>query len=191
MVAVHRYARGRSPAAAASVVQRHEGCGVHARVRWACHCLVANAVFRRPGWWRGDAAGLGQPGLLVLGPVGKAVPGDAWEAPVQRADVHGGRVTFGLRAATPRRLEPLPLRRLGTNWEPPTLVTAPYRSVLLTCARHDQRNYDSDLVVGIGMHGWGSRGRRFKSGRPGATQSPLITVNAEVSGHSFVRVPHA
>jgi hypothetical protein len=32
------------------------------------------------------------------------------------------------------------------------------------------------------MHSWGSRGRRFKSGRPDAAQGPLITVNAEVSG---------
>jgi hypothetical protein len=87
-------------------------------------------------------------------------------------------------------LNQLPLRRLGTKWELPALVTALCGSVLLTCARRDLRDRDSDLVVGIGMHGWGSRGRRFKSGRPDAAQSPLITVNTEISGHICACVLH-
>ena len=45
------------------------------------------------------------------------------------------------------------------------------------------RKHENALVAGMGMHSWGSRGRRFKSGRPDAVHSPLIMVNAEVSGH--------
>jgi hypothetical protein len=62
--------------------------------------------------------------------------------------------------------EPPPLRRLGTNWEPPGLAglsTAPFCSPVRGV---HLRKHVSDLVVGIGMHGWGSRGRRFKSGCP-------------------------
>ena len=54
---------------------------------------------------------------------------------------------------------------LGTKWESPALVTALYRSILLTCARCHLQEHGSAWWWGWGMHGWGSRGRRFKSGR--------------------------
>jgi hypothetical protein len=57
-------------------------------------------------------------------------------------------------------------RRLGTKWESRALARALHSSIPLTCARVHLRKYEPDLVVAIGMHGWGSRGRRFKSGRP-------------------------
>ncbi len=47
------------------------------------------------------------------------------------------------------------------------------RSAALVCSlvRGVQlRKHGSSLVAGIGMHSWGSRGRRFKSGRPDAGQ---------------------
>ena len=55
---------------------------------------------------------------------------------------------------------------LGTKWESRALVSALCRSVLLTCARLHLQKHGDDLVAGIGMLSWGSRGRRFKSGRP-------------------------
>src|SRR5262249_7296890 len=39
-------------------------------------------------------------------------------------------------------------------------------SGLLTCARLYLRKHGHDLVAEMWMHSWGSRGRRFKSGRP-------------------------
>src|SRR5579859_42489 len=57
--------------------------------------------------------------------------------------------------------------RLGTKWESRVLVSA--RSAALVCSlvRGLQlRKQGSSLVATIGMHSWGSRGRRFKSGRP-------------------------
>jgi hypothetical protein len=57
-------------------------------------------------------------------------------------------------------------RRPGTKWESRALARALHSSIPLTCARVHLRKYEPDLVVAIGMHGWGSRGRRFKSGRP-------------------------
>jgi hypothetical protein len=60
-------------------------------------------------------------------------------------------------------LEP---RRLGTKWEPPALMTAPEALFCSPVHGGDLRDRNNDLVVGIGVHGWGSRGRRFKSSRP-------------------------
>src|SRR5215813_770659 len=37
---------------------------------------------------------------------------------------------------------------------------------------------------------WGSRGRRFKSGRPDAAHRPLITAKAKVSGHLCAATSH-
>jgi hypothetical protein len=51
-------------------------------------------------------------------------------------------------------------RRLGTKWESRALARALHSSIPLTCARAHLRKYGPDLVVAIGMHGWGSRGRR-------------------------------
>jgi hypothetical protein len=36
------------------------------------------------------------------------------------------------------------------------------------------------------MHSWGSRGRRFKSGRPDQNTRPLTTATVQVSGHLHV-----
>ena len=70
-----------------------------------------------------------------------------------------------------RRAETWPLitgppTPLGTNWESRALTWARYGSVLLACARLDLRKRRNSLVAPLGMHSWGSRGRRFKSGRP-------------------------
>ena len=80
-------------------------------------------------------------------------------------------------------------RRLGTKWESPALVRALRGSILLTCARLHVRKREDDLAARIRMHGWGSRGRRFKSGRPDhclAGQRPLRQVG-EVASRSFDR----
>jgi hypothetical protein len=61
-------------------------------------------------------------------------------------------------------------RRLGTKWESRALARALHSSIPLTCARVHLWKYGPDPVVAIGMHGWGSRGGRFKSGRPDAGQ---------------------
>ena len=61
-------------------------------------------------------------------------------------------------------------RRLGTKWESPALVRALRGSILLTCARLHVRKREDDLAARIWMHGWGSRGRGFKSRRPDAGQ---------------------
>jgi hypothetical protein len=62
---------------------------------------------------------------------------------------------------------------LGTKWESLALSRALHGSVLLACARCHLREHGSSLVAGMGMLSWGSRGRRFKSGRPDAGQRPL------------------
>jgi hypothetical protein len=88
-----------------------------------------------------------------------------------------------------------PLRGLGTKWESPALATALYGSVPSPVHGRDLRNYDSDLVAGIGMRGWGSRGRRFKSGRPDAGQKAgsgfqlpaLAAMGAHVRSHPWHR----
>ena len=54
----------------------------------------------------------------------------------------------------------------GMKWEPHALTTARYGSVLLLCVLPHLRRYEDVLVAGTWMHSWGSRGRRFKSGRP-------------------------
>jgi hypothetical protein len=46
------------------------------------------------------------------------------------------------------------------------LRSASSRFYLLTCALSDLPRRTSVEVVASGMHSWGSRGRRFKSGRP-------------------------
>lgn len=55
---------------------------------------------------------------------------------------------------------------LGTKWESRALVSALCRSGLLTCARVSPAETWKFLVAGMCLHAWGSRGRRFKSGRP-------------------------
>ena len=74
------------------------------------------------------------------------------------------------RYARPRVRRPLhgaPVcAALGTKWESRALVSALCRSVLLTCARPSPAETRSALVAGMWIHSWGSRGRRFKSGRP-------------------------
>jgi hypothetical protein len=49
------------------------------------------------------------------------------------------------------------------------------------------RKYGPDLVVGIGMYGWGSRGRRFKSGRPDWSEacSDSERASGEPNGEPF------
>jgi len=51
-------------------------------------------------------------------------------------------------------------------------VVALYGSLLLTCAWLQLRKRGSDLVVGMWMLSWGSRGRRFKVG--GQRQRPRL-----------------
>jgi hypothetical protein len=74
----------------------------------------------------------------------------------------------GLHIAPRLQAAPTPAhrRRLGTKWEPRALARPVHSSIPLTCARVYLEKYGPNLVVGIRMHGWGSRGRRFKSGRP-------------------------
>ena len=54
----------------------------------------------------------------------------------------------------------------GNEVESRALVSALCRSVLLTCAWLHLQEHGHDLVAGMWMHSWGSRGRRLKSGRP-------------------------
>ena len=56
--------------------------------------------------------------------------------------------------------------RPGTRWEPPALVTALGGFVPLTCAPLHLQKHSGVLAAEMRMHAWGSRGRRFKSGRP-------------------------
>jgi hypothetical protein len=73
-----------------------------------------------------------------------------------------------------RQVDGGPLRASSCceDWElsgNPALATALSGSAALTCAPRHLRDYDSDLMVGIWMHRWGSRGVKgspFKSGRP-------------------------
>ena len=59
-------------------------------------------------------------------------------------------------------------RQLGTNWESPALVRALCGSIPLTSAWLHVRKRGVDLVAEMWIHGWGSRGRGFKSRRPDA-----------------------
>ena len=59
---------------------------------------------------------------------------------------------------------------LGTEWEPRALTMALCGSLLLACARLHLRKRRNSLMARLWMHSWGSRGRRFKSGRPDAGQ---------------------
>jgi hypothetical protein len=52
------------------------------------------------------------------------------------------------------------------KWESRALAGALCRSVLLTCARLHLQEHGHNLVAEMWMLSWGSRGRRFKSGRP-------------------------
>jgi hypothetical protein len=47
------------------------------------------------------------------------------------------------------------------------------RSGALACAHPDLRRPTCGQAIGSRMHSWGSRGRRFKSGRPDAGESPI------------------
>ena len=73
-----------------------------------------------------------------------------------------------LQAAAPCQVPGQKQRQwwLGTKWEPRALASAHCRSVLRTYTRLHLRKYGNDLVAGMWVHSWGSRGRRFKSGRP-------------------------
>jgi hypothetical protein len=71
------------------------------------------------------------------------------------------RMTAAAIAGRGARPTPTRRRRLGTKWESRALARALHSSVPLTCARVHLRKYGPDLVAAIGMHGWGSRGRRF------------------------------
>jgi hypothetical protein len=55
---------------------------------------------------------------------------------------------------------------LGTKWEQPALMMALCGSLLLACARLHLRKHRIVLVAGMWVLSGGSRGRRFKSGRP-------------------------
>jgi hypothetical protein len=86
----------------------------------------------------------------------------------ERVAAPGSCVPAGLETAAPRQMPDQKQRQwwLGTKWESRALVSALCRSGLLTCARLQLRKHGSRLVAGIGMHSWGSRGRRFMSDRP-------------------------
>src|SRR6266516_8066138 len=89
-----------------------------------------------------------------------------------------GRVAPGKSPGPGKRDLPWPWSP-PSGWEPSgNHRRSPRLYVALFCSPvhgTDLRHRDSDLVVGIGTHGWGSRGRRFKSGRPGGFSNALWT----------------
>jgi hypothetical protein len=102
------------------------------------------------------------PGGRGYGPA----PASVRPRPEHKQSPSGGatpRMTAAAIAGRGAGPTPARRRRLGTKWESRALARALHSSIPLTCARVHLRKYEPDLVVAIGMHGWGSRGRRFKS----------------------------
>ena len=92
--------------------------------------------------------------------------------------------------------------RLGTRWEPPALVTAPGGFVPLTCAPLHLQKHSGVLAAEKRVHAWGSRGRRFKSGRPdwffehllpesGTKPAMIVPTWPRRPGHTTHRGDHA
>jgi hypothetical protein len=78
--------------------------------------------------------------------------------PEHRQSPSGGatpRMTAAAIAGRGAGPTPARRRRLGTKWESRALARALHSSIPLTCARVHLRKYEPDLVVAIGMHGWG------------------------------------
>jgi hypothetical protein len=110
-----------------------------------------------------------------LGKLGGVVPAAAASvarAATRASSLEGATPRMTAAAIAGRGAGPTPARRrqLGTKGESRALAKAIRSSIPLTCAWVHLRKYGPDLVVAMGIHGWGSRGRRFKSGRPDAGQ---------------------
>jgi hypothetical protein len=115
--------------------------------------------------------------------------------PEHRQSPSGGatpRMTAAAIAGRGAGPTPARRRRLGTKWESRALARALHSSIPLTCARVHLRKYEPDLVVAIGMHGWGSRGRRFKSNPdvPTVFGTPVPRIGNEI-GHDRSHLPPA
>jgi len=107
------------------------------------------------------------PAWEAPGGVIRAAPASVRPRPEHKqSPLDGATPRMTAAAIAGRGAGPTPIRRLGTKWESRALARALHSSIPLTCARVHLRKYGPDLVVAIGTHGWGSRGRRFKSGRP-------------------------
>ena len=131
-----------------------------------------------PDRWAGNwlLAAATPPGTSVV--IGSPLPPEHAVAP-RRAPVRSGSSGLlrprrpGSRSAMPGTRPKRRQTRLGTKWESRALTWARYGSILLACASFHLRKHESVPVARLWMHSWGSRGRRFKSGRPDQNARPL------------------